>query len=90
MFVAMPGAEPVPAPPPTRFHESNLWATPIRDLGLTIAGTPLQPIIEEAGGVFTDWLGVPTAFGGSAVATNRSLADDVRALLAQTDPSPSP
>lgn len=50
----------------------------------------LQPIIEEAGGVFTDWLGVPTAFGGSAVATNRSLADDVRALLAQTDPSPSP
>ena len=30
-----------------RFHESNLWATPIRDLGLTIAGTPLQPIIEE-------------------------------------------
>jgi len=50
----------------------------------------LQPIIEEAGGVFTDWLGVPTAFGGSAVATNRSLAADVRALLAQTDPSPSP
>lgn len=50
----------------------------------------LQPIIEEAGGVFTDWLGVPTAFGGSAVATNRSLADDVRALLAQTYPSSSP
>ena len=47
MFVAMSGAEPVPAPPPSRFHESNLWATPIRDLGLTIAGTPLQPIIEE-------------------------------------------
>ena len=40
MFVAMPGVEPVPAPPPSRFHESNLWATPIRDLGLTIAGTP--------------------------------------------------
>ena len=30
-----------------RFHESNLWATPIRDFGLTIEGTPLQPIIEE-------------------------------------------
>jgi hypothetical protein len=45
MFVAMPAAE--PAPVPSRFHESNLWATPIRDLGLTIAGTPLQPIIEE-------------------------------------------
>jgi putative zinc-binding metallo-peptidase len=45
MFVAMPSAE--PAPISSRFHESNLWATPIRDLGLTIAGTPLQPIIEE-------------------------------------------
>jgi len=50
----------------------------------------LQPIIEEAGGVFTDWLGVPTAFGGSAVATNRSLADEVRAVLAQTNPSTPP
>ena len=45
MFVAMPSAE--PAPISSRFHESNLWATPIRDLGLTIAGTTLQPIIEE-------------------------------------------
>ena len=50
----------------------------------------LQPIIEEAGGVFTDWLGVPTAFGGSAVATNRLLADEVRAVLAQTNPSTRP
>lgn len=30
-----------------RFHESNLWATPIRDFGLTIEGTPLQPIVRE-------------------------------------------
>jgi histidinol phosphatase-like enzyme (inositol monophosphatase family) len=50
----------------------------------------LQPIIEEAGGVFTDWLGVPTAFGGSAVATNRLLADQARALLAQVNPSTPP
>ena len=50
----------------------------------------LQPIIEEAGGVFTDWLGVPTVFGGSAVATNRLLADEVRAVLAQTNPSTPP
>ena len=50
----------------------------------------LQPIIEEAGGVFTDWLGVPTAFGGSAVATNRLLADQARAALTQTNPSTSP
>jgi hypothetical protein len=30
-----------------RFHESNLWSTPIRDLGLTIEGTRLQPILAE-------------------------------------------
>jgi histidinol-phosphatase len=42
----------------------------------------LQPIIEEAGGVFTDWAGSATAFGGSVVATNRALAGTVRALLA--------
>jgi histidinol phosphatase-like enzyme (inositol monophosphatase family) len=42
------------------------------------------PIIEEAGGVFTDWAGRRTIFGGSAVATNRALADTARALL--TDP----
>ena len=42
----------------------------------------LQPIIEEAGGVFTDWQGRPTAFGKSAIATNRVLAAESRALLA--------
>jgi len=41
----------------------------------------LKPIIEEAGGVFTDWDDNATAFGGSAVATNRALADVVRAKL---------
>jgi histidinol phosphatase-like enzyme (inositol monophosphatase family) len=42
----------------------------------------LQPIIEEAGGVFTDWSGKPTAFGGSSVATNAALSDTIRELLA--------
>ena len=42
----------------------------------------LLPIIEEAGGVFTDWDGTRTAFGGSAVATNGALAEEVRAVLA--------
>jgi fructose-1,6-bisphosphatase/inositol monophosphatase family enzyme len=42
----------------------------------------LYPVIREAGGVFTDWDGRDTAFGGSAVATNRALADDIRGLLA--------
>lgn len=32
---------------PLRFHESNLWSTPIRDLGLTIEGTRLEPILAE-------------------------------------------
>lgn len=41
----------------------------------------LQPIIVEAGGVFTDWSGGTTAFGGSAIATNGALASEARALL---------
>ena len=41
----------------------------------------LMPIVEEAGGVFTDWHGTRTAFGGSAVATNRGVAAESRALL---------
>jgi len=41
----------------------------------------LAPVIIEAGGVFTDWNGVQTALGGSSVATNAALADEVRALL---------
>ncbi len=41
----------------------------------------VMPIIEEAGGVFTDWDRNVTAFGGSAVATNAALAEEVRSLL---------
>jgi fructose-1,6-bisphosphatase/inositol monophosphatase family enzyme len=44
----------------------------------------LQPIIEEAGGVFTDWTGVRTSFGGNAIATNQALAEQVRELLGAT------
>jgi histidinol phosphatase-like enzyme (inositol monophosphatase family) len=44
-----------------------------------------QPIIREAGGVFTDWDGRDTAFGASAVATNAALGSTMRELLA--DPS---
>ena len=42
----------------------------------------LQPIIEEAGGRFTDWSGTSTAFGGSVVATNGALSGVVREMLA--------
>jgi histidinol phosphatase-like enzyme (inositol monophosphatase family) len=41
----------------------------------------LAPIIEEAGGVFTDWAGAHTAFGGNAIATNAALAVETRDLL---------
>jgi histidinol phosphatase-like enzyme (inositol monophosphatase family) len=41
----------------------------------------LQPVIEEAGGVFTDWAGARTAFGGNAIATSAALADAVRAAV---------
>jgi histidinol phosphatase-like enzyme (inositol monophosphatase family) len=44
----------------------------------------LQPIIEEAGGVFTDWSGRATAFGDSSVATNAALATTIRGILADT------
>jgi histidinol phosphatase-like enzyme (inositol monophosphatase family) len=42
---------------------------------------PFLPIIGEAGGVFTDWGGQRTAFGGNAIATNAALAVEIRAVL---------
>jgi histidinol phosphatase-like enzyme (inositol monophosphatase family) len=53
----------------------------------------LQPIIEEAGGVFTDWRGTRTAFGGDAIATNAALAEVVRETLSlrrSADSTPDP
>jgi len=43
----------------------------------------LMPIMEEAGGTFTDWQGTRTANGGNAVATNRLLFADVMKLISQ-------
>jgi len=45
--------------------------------------------VSEAGGVFTNWCGQLTAFGGSGVATNASLARQVRALLDEDDDASS-
>jgi histidinol phosphatase-like enzyme (inositol monophosphatase family) len=42
----------------------------------------LMPIITEAGGVFTDWEGNATAFGGDVIATNANLAAIAREILA--------
>ena len=41
----------------------------------------LLPIIVEAGGVFTDWRGRATSFGGDAIATNANLAAVTRDFL---------
>lgn len=41
----------------------------------------LQPVIEEAGGVFTDWNGRASHEGGSAVSTSAALSEAVRELL---------
>jgi histidinol phosphatase-like enzyme (inositol monophosphatase family) len=40
----------------------------------------LLPILEEAGGSFTDWSGRRTIDGGSAISTNGALRDAVLAL----------
>jgi histidinol phosphatase-like enzyme (inositol monophosphatase family) len=48
----------------------------------------MQPIITEAGGVFTDFRGSQTAFGGSVIATNRVLASQIRAIMNDTEPGP--
>lgn len=41
----------------------------------------LVPVIQEAGGVLTDWSNRETAFGGSVIATNAALAQQVRSVL---------
>lgn len=38
---------------------------------------PLLPILEEAGGTFTDWNGARTIRGGNAISTNGLLLDSV-------------
>ena len=43
----------------------------------------VRPIIEEAGGVFTDFDGARSHLSGHAVATNAAIAEEVRALLRQ-------
>ncbi len=41
----------------------------------------IKIIIEEAGGRFTDFAGQPTAFGGSAIASNGLVHDAIRDLI---------
>jgi histidinol phosphatase-like enzyme (inositol monophosphatase family) len=48
---------------------------------------PFLPIIEEAGGVLTNWTGERTAFGGDAIASNAALATAARSLLGAGPPN---
>ena len=50
---------------------------------------PLLPIVEEAGGTFTDWRGARTADGGNAIATNGLLFDEVMSIVRQAQPQKS-
>jgi fructose-1,6-bisphosphatase/inositol monophosphatase family enzyme len=38
---------------------------------------PLQTVVEEAGGKFTDWQGKPTIHAGEAIATNGLVTEEV-------------
>jgi len=42
---------------------------------------PLLPILQEAGGTFTDWNGVATIRGGNALSTNGLLFDQVKEII---------
>ena len=42
----------------------------------------LLPLVEEAGGTFTDWSGARTIYGGNAISTNGALLDPLMELLA--------
>lgn len=46
---------------------------------------PLLPILEEAGGTFTDWNGVGAIDGGNSIATNGLLFDEVMSLVRNED-----
>jgi len=41
----------------------------------------LLPILQEAGGTFTDWDGTPTIYGGNALSTNGALFDQVMEMV---------
>ena len=49
----------------------------------------LLPIIEEAGGTFTDWHGERTIDGGNAISTNGKLFGDVMDVIRKAQKTPS-
>jgi histidinol-phosphatase len=49
----------------------------------------LVPIVTEAGGVFTDLAGRPGPGGGSAIATNGKLHDEIFTRLGDQSDNPT-
>jgi histidinol-phosphatase len=43
------------------------------------------PVIQEAGGTFTDWQGRPTVRSGQAVASNGRIHEEVLGLIGRKD-----
>lgn len=48
---------------------------------------PLLPIVEEAGGRFTNWQGVPTIHGKNAFSTNGHLHAEMLNMIAELSPA---
>ena len=67
------------------YHERVL--TPfVHTMWLTSPGGGLftsMPVLEEAGGTFTDWRGEPTIYSGQSVATNGVILHDVLNITRQ-------
>jgi histidinol-phosphatase len=49
----------------------------------------IKIVIEEAGGRFTDFAGTPTIYGGTAIASNGLVHDEILAALRGPSPTPS-
>lgn len=47
----------------------------------------LLPILEEAGGTFTDWQGLRTIHGGNAISTNGALFESVMSAIEKAEES---
>jgi histidinol phosphatase-like enzyme (inositol monophosphatase family) len=57
---------------------AELMVDPVMNLWDAAA---IQPVIEQAGGTFTDWQGRPTIYSGQGIATNGRILEEVLALL---------
>ena len=57
------------------------WAEVMIDPQMNVwDAAAIQPVIEEAGGTFTDWHGEPTIHNGQGIATNGRVSEEVLAI----------